>query len=952
MHDGLINPPELMAVARDGLGVPTARPAHVVMLGAGMAGLVAAYELKRAGHRVTLLEARHRSGGRIYTLRDPFSQGQYSEAGAMRIPTKHRLVTTYIDRFGLKLKPFTSSNPNAWAYFHRKRGRLGETMAQSHKLGFALSAAERNTPFTELWARSIRPFLDEIESGDAAAWASLQRRLQSISLRDHLLAEGWSEGAIEMYGLFVGFETLLYASAFEFIREFVTDLRNSTVTIDGGMDQLTGALAQELEGCIQYGSAVTALDQSDAGVEVHVRGLSGTRVVRGDYAICTIPLSVLRHIEVEKPFSWAKQRAIRNIHYEAATKIFFECNERFWETQEGIYGGASVTDLAIRNIYYPEHGRQTGRGVLIGSYSHGQDAHRWGALAPHDRLSQAMENIQEIHPRFGDHAEAGASVVWNQDEFAGGAYAFFQPHQEAQLHDAICEPEGRYYFAGEHASLQHRWVQGAVESAIRVAKAIHSRTTQETLNVTSHIEPEHSFQDRLITDLEQRQSYANDFGGVHRHVPAAVVRPRSTQDVVEAVVYARSKGLKIAARGVGHSAGGQSQVPDGLVLDMTALDQIHWIDTKKGCFLADAGVRWRTLMETLVPLGYTPPVVTDWLHLTLGGTIVAGGVGAQSFKHGIQAGLIEEMTVVTGDGQVLTCSATQNTDLFDATRAGLGQYGIIMQAQMRIQPAPERVTLDHFVYDNLTTFISDVERLMACDAVDGLLAHAVGNTLPLIGHSTGVNYAERGLDESPATGRWLMDLEVFRFHREGHAGGLPDGLAPIQALSDRSEWSFADVIERVPPIVERDARQGAAPHPELALFLPHSQAASFIGEIMEETPIDDMGGGPVLIIPMSSAAIDAPFFRVPDESRCWLFGLLRAADTPEKLKRLTEKNLEIYERATRIGACRYPCDGVPAPSSTEGWAKHFGPVWERALAAKERYDPDHLFSPMLGIFSK
>jgi monoamine oxidase len=316
----------------------------------------------------------------------------------------------------------------------------------------------------------------ELESGGAAALAALQERLQSVSLRDFLAAEGWSAGAIEMYGLFAGFETLLFASAFEFVREFVAKLREETVAIDGGMDLLPRAFLAELGGDIQYGAMVTSLDQSEHGVEVRVRGLGGPRVVRGDYAICTLPFSVLRHVEVEKPFSWAKQRALRNLHYESATKIFFESRERFWETDDGIFGGASVTDLAIRNVYYPEHARDTGRGVLLASYSHGQDALRWGALPPHERHLQALENLTELHPAAPSCVEAAVSVVWTHDEFAAGAYAFFQPHQEAQLHEHIIAPEGRYFFAGEHASLQHRWLQGAVESALLAAKSVHERS--------------------------------------------------------------------------------------------------------------------------------------------------------------------------------------------------------------------------------------------------------------------------------------------------------------------------------------------------------------------------------------------------------------------------------------------------------------------------------------------
>ncbi|MFM2245507.1 MAG: hypothetical protein RL071_1581 [Pseudomonadota bacterium] len=944
-----VNPPDLLAIARNGLPSAPHDRAHVIVLGAGIAGLVAASELKRAGHRVTVLEAQHRVGGRVLTLRAPFSAGQWGEAGAMRIPAKHKLVMAYVERYGLRVRPFCSSNPAGWSLFRRQRRRLGDTLRESHRLGFDLAGRELTQPFPEIWSLIVDPISEALDRDGPEAFAALRARLQSVSLRDFLRGEGWSDGAIEMYGLFAGFETLLYASAFEFLREFVAKLREQTVAIDGGMDLLPQAFLPELAGDIQYGALVTTLDQDERGVAVHVRGLGGPRVVRGDYAICTLPFSVLRHVEVVRPFSWQKQRAIRNIHYESATKIFFECRERFWETRDGIYGGASVTDLAIRNTYYPEHGRASGRGVLLASYSHGQDALRWGALPPHERHIQALENLGELHPEAPSLVEAAASVVWSNDEFAGGAYAFFQPHQEALLHDHVIAPEGRYHFAGEHASLQHRWLQGGVESALRAAREIHTRTLREPVTLRSE---DTMRSPAFIESEEARVAVARDFGGVVHDVPAYLLRPRSIDEVAEAVRWARARGLKVAARGVGHSAGGQSQVRDGLVLDMTALNQVHHVDLSNRRFVADAGVTWQHILDLLLPMGLVPDVVTDWLHLTLGGTIIAGGVGAQSFKRGIQADLIEEMTVVTGEGEVLTCSASQNAELFDATRAGLGQYGVIVRATMRLGQAPRRATLDHLVYDDLEAFAGDVERLMECAAVDGLLAHAVGNTLELIAHSTGVDPRTRGLTASPAQGRWVYDLEVLRHHDEATdaPGALPEGLRAIPALSHTQEWEYSAMLSRIPPIVERDQREGAAPHPELALFIPHSRLSGFLGEVMAETAVEDMGGGPILIIPLARGCIQAPFFRVPDEPRCWLVGLLRAATTPERIAALSRVNVNLYHRAVAIGGRRYPCDGVPAPADSAGWALHFGEVWERALAAKRRFDPDRLLAPALGIF--
>jgi monoamine oxidase len=183
---------------------------------------------------------------------------------------------------------------------------------------------------------------------------------------------------------------------------------------------------------------------------------------------------VLRHVEALKPFSPGKQRAIRQLHYDASTKILLQCRRRLWEEDDGISGGGTMTDLPIRALYYPDHGRETGRGVLLASYTWGEDAMRWGSLSPADRIVQALENVAVIHPQILDEFEVGASKAWATDEFAGGAFALFEPGQQGRLHQHIVAPEGRIHFAGEHASLAHAWIQGAIESGLRAAGEVLS----------------------------------------------------------------------------------------------------------------------------------------------------------------------------------------------------------------------------------------------------------------------------------------------------------------------------------------------------------------------------------------------------------------------------------------------------------------------------------------------
>jgi monoamine oxidase len=453
--------PALLAIVRSGLP-PTRRKAHAIVIGAGMAGLVAASELHRAGHRVTVLEGRNRVGGRIYTVRDAFADGLAAEVGAMRIPTAHTLTMAYIERLGLPTVPFLSDNPAAYCLLRGQRRRNDVPVDDL----FDLRSDERGLGLEELLKRSLAPIRAEL----AAGAPGFTDRWERTSLREFLERSGWSSGAIEMFGVLSRHESLMDTAFLEFFRGS-NHVSSPMVRIPGGMDQLPQALARPLQEQIRFGCTVRGVVQGPDFVRVQVEGVTGRRTVTGDYAIVTLPYSLWCHVEVTPELSAAKQRAIRQIHYDNATKIFMQFRKRFWE-DEGIRFGTSVTDLPIRNVVYPEAEAPTPRGLLLASYTWAQDAQRWGAVTDLDRQVQALDNLARIHPRAPEFYEHGLSHVWQADPFAGGAYTVFQPGQQARLHADICRPEGRLHFAGEHTSLLHRWVEGAVESGLRAAREV------------------------------------------------------------------------------------------------------------------------------------------------------------------------------------------------------------------------------------------------------------------------------------------------------------------------------------------------------------------------------------------------------------------------------------------------------------------------------------------------
>jgi monoamine oxidase len=468
--------PDWLELARHGLPPRSGPRRRIAILGAGVAGLVAARELARAGHDPFILEAQHRVGGRILTMREPFAPGLYGEAGAMRIPRSHALTLAYVEQFRLPVAPFTLHNPEAFCHLGGRRHRWREIDANPSLLS-GMSEQDHAMSYGKRWEQAIRPLAAELERGGEAAWASIAARYDGYSTREFLEAEGWAEPAIEIFGLLQNQEALMNSCFLELLREELGRFYQDLVQIEGGMDRLPHAFVAEVGRRIRYGARVCAIEPSERDVTLHYQTGGGRAKASADYAICTLPFPVLRHIECAVPFSPGKRRAIRQLRYDASAKVFLQFARRFWEDDDGIRGGGTVTDLPIRNVFYPEHGRETGRGVLLASYTWSEDAQRWGSLPPGERLEQALENLACIHPQAPQEVEVGASKMWHDDPCAGGAFALFEPGQQSLLHQHVIAPEGRLHFAGEHASLAHAWIQGAIESGLRAAWEVHERAT-------------------------------------------------------------------------------------------------------------------------------------------------------------------------------------------------------------------------------------------------------------------------------------------------------------------------------------------------------------------------------------------------------------------------------------------------------------------------------------------
>jgi monoamine oxidase len=464
--------PALLATPEHGIEARPGDRKRVVIIGAGLAGLVAALELRREGHDVLVLEAQNRVGGRIYTLRT-FAPGLYAEAGGMRIPRAHDLTLKYCDLFGLTMRPFVMGNPKALVHIGGMRMTKEEADREPGRLPFTVDEGERGRNADELWESTIGDLRRMVDNDGDAAWEHITREYDQYSLYEFLRFKGWSRGAIEYYTVINFLEADMHNSLVEILREDLGGAYVDMQEIAGGMDGLPNAFYAEVKDSVRFGANVFAIDQDPDGVTVHFKTESGRFSQRADHIVVTIPFPVLRTVEIIKPFSAAKQRAIRQLNYHASTKILFQVRNRFWEADDGIYGGGTVTELPIRRMNYPTPDPTTSRGVLLASYTWGQDALQWGAMDEETRLEEALDDVARIHPRIREEYEVGASYAWYADRFARGAFAMFAPEQQTDLQADIVRSEGRIHFAGEHCSLYHAWIQGALESGIRAAKTIN-----------------------------------------------------------------------------------------------------------------------------------------------------------------------------------------------------------------------------------------------------------------------------------------------------------------------------------------------------------------------------------------------------------------------------------------------------------------------------------------------
>ena len=477
--------------------------ASVLILGAGLAGMTAALELRKAGYMVQILEFNARPGGRNWTLRggDSFTElggftqtcefepGLYINPGPWRIPYHHRALLDYCKRLNVALEPFIQLNHNALLHASGAfggtpqrirdiktdfQGQISELLAkatQQGKLDEAVTKEDR-----EILLQALRSLgaLDR----DYAYKASLF----SADLRGFAKNPGGGLSAMPVAGEPIALSEILQSRLWRYLQNFARYQFQTTMFQPvGGMDMIGKAFAREVGDVIRYDAKVTEIKQDDHGVTVTYSDLKAggaQHLAKADWCVCTIPLPILSQLALD--VGPRMKAAIDAVPYSASIKIGLQFKRRFWEEDEAIYGGISYTDLPIRQIAYPNTGfNRAGKGVLLGAYLFdGPNAFEFTAMPPAERIARAVEFGASLHPQYAAEFDNGVAVAWHRMPFTLGCAGDWTDASRAEHYDDLCQIDGRIVLAGEHASYIPAWQEGAILSSLDAISRLHERVVK------------------------------------------------------------------------------------------------------------------------------------------------------------------------------------------------------------------------------------------------------------------------------------------------------------------------------------------------------------------------------------------------------------------------------------------------------------------------------------------
>jgi monoamine oxidase len=476
--------------------------ASVIVLGAGLAGMLAAYELTKAGYKVKILEYQNRAGGRNWSLRggDTYTElggatqkvgyqpGNYFNPGPWRIPHHHRTLLHYCKTFGVALEPFIQFNHNTWVHSSQAFG--------GKPVRFKAAAADFEGNVAELLAKSVnQKSLDEAITAEdrdrlleaLKGWGMLDKDykyakgLRASAHRGYERPGGGGVNGAPIPSELYDFHDVLDPQVWTSMGFFMGhEMQTTMFQPVGGMDMIGKAFAKQVEGLVTYNAKVSKIAQDDKGVAVTYADTATGKVqtAEADWCVCSIPLSVLNQIETQVSDGMAA--AIAAVPYSGQVKIGLEMKRRFWEEDDFIYGGHSFTDQEIALISYPNNNMFTDKpAVLLGAFAREMGAYRLAGMTPEQRIEVALQQGSVIHPdSYRKEFLTGASVAWSRVPWTLGCCARWNEDTRKEHYQTLVAMDRRVVLAGEHASYIGCWMEGALLSSIDAITRLHSRAME------------------------------------------------------------------------------------------------------------------------------------------------------------------------------------------------------------------------------------------------------------------------------------------------------------------------------------------------------------------------------------------------------------------------------------------------------------------------------------------
>ncbi|NEO79812.1 NAD(P)/FAD-dependent oxidoreductase [Moorena sp. SIO4G3] len=438
------------------------KPTSVVVIGAGLSGLYSALLLEAKGISVTVLEARDRVGGRIYTLDDLPGK---PEAGAQSFSETYQRLLTLAEKLKVPVKPL---QPLDRALLLHINGQSVLTPDWSTSSANQLAESERSIVPPRLLTHYLRPN-NPLE--DTTAWTSPTHFDLDIPLDDYMLAQGASPEALRLMNVYpFSMNSLETASA---LWAFKNDQRAQTPSktimhVKGGNSRLPEQMAASLNSVVQTKKVVTAIRSQETGVEVYC---SDGSTFQADYLVCTLPFSVLRQVEIDPPLEGAQAEAVQELPYTIITQVHVSVTNPFWE--EDGYPIRMWTDSVLELVF--PHKDASGKVQSLTCWANGASAKKLDAMSEQELGQFVNAELKRIRPATEGNVEIARVVSWGSDPYAQGAYAHFAPGQIRGFQDKMAKPWNRIHFAGEHTAIASPGIESALESAERVAGEILTR---------------------------------------------------------------------------------------------------------------------------------------------------------------------------------------------------------------------------------------------------------------------------------------------------------------------------------------------------------------------------------------------------------------------------------------------------------------------------------------------